>query len=423
MERKKGRLPKMRTDLLGWKRLPAGVIRFIATETLLGIGIGMLNLILNLHFLAIGLDPRDIGEITSAGTLTMGLISFPSGSLVTKFGRKTMLVAGLGLMAAAYAGFGLGRGKPDMLLAQTCWSTGLTFLVNSEIQLLFQYCADKRQERQAYSLLFAVFTLFTGIGTLLGGYLPRWLGGVSSVYQFTFYFGAAFTALSALLRGLLLPSGCAKEEREPQSLQQAKASGGSGSLRRLLTLSVSIFLIGFAFNMAGPYLNVIIQYRYGWPDERVSLLLCGVGVSLFAGSLLMPLVLERFGSRKAFALMFAVNVVLVLMLALPIGAAAFSGVLLLRGGCFTMLNNMIDSETMSAIEEHERNRFAGLRTVFRSAGSSLAAYAGGAVLEARETKLPFALTGLSLLIGWVWLVAAALPIMRRKGQKGTELSV
>jgi DHA1 family multidrug resistance protein-like MFS transporter len=412
----------MRTDLLGWMRLPAGVIRFVATETMLGIGIGVLNLILNLHMLAIGLDPRDIGEITSVGTLTMGLVSFPSGTLVTRFGRKTMLVAGLGLMAAAYAGFGLGHGKLDMLLAQAGWSTGLTFLVTSEIQLLFQYCADTRQERQAYSLLFAVFTLFTGIGTLCGGFLPRWLGGVSSVYQYTFYVGAAFIALGALLRGLLLPASGAKRESEPQPPQRAKASGGSGSLRRLLALSVSIFLTGFAFNMAGPYLNVIIQYRYGWSDERVSLLLCGVGVSLFIGSLLMPLVLERFGSRKAFALMFAVNVLLVFILALPIGAAAFSGVLVLRGGCFTMLSNMIDSETMSAIEEQERNRFAGLRTVFRSAGSSLAAYAGGAVLEARETELPFALTGLSLLLGWVWFGAVALPSMRRQEQREADIS-
>jgi DHA1 family multidrug resistance protein-like MFS transporter len=64
--------------LRGFAALPGGAVRFIATETLLGIGIGILNLILNLHWLAIGLDPQDIGEITSAGTIAMGLASFPS---------------------------------------------------------------------------------------------------------------------------------------------------------------------------------------------------------------------------------------------------------------------------------------------------------------------------------------------------------
>ncbi|WP_052487135.1 MFS transporter [Gordoniibacillus kamchatkensis] len=400
-------------------QLPSGVIRFVATETTLGIGIGMLNMILNLHLLAIGLDPQDIGEITSAGTLTMGLVSFPSGYLVSKFGRKRMLVFGLALMALAYAGFGLGHGKWGMLVAQLGWSAGLTFLVTSEIQLLFQYCPDKRQETQAYALLFAVFTLFTGIGTLLGGYLPKWLGGASSVYQYTFYAGAVFIALGAFLRGVLLPGASdmrpqPEEEKVVLTQSLAIAAGRTGSFSRLLKLSVSIFLIGFTFNMANPYLNVIVQYRFGWADEQVSLLLSGVGVALFFGSLLMPLVIDRFGMRKAFAYAFAVNALLVFALAAPIGAAAFSAVLLLRGGCFTLLTNMIDSETMSAIDESERNRFAGMRTVFRSVGSALAAYAGGAVLEAKNTGLPFALTGISLLLGWAWFLAAALPSMRRK---------
>lgn len=414
----------MNTYLRGLAQLPPAVMRFVATETMLGIGIGVLNLILNLHWLAIGLGPQQIGEITSAGTIAMGLVSFPSGYLVSKFGRKTMLVAGIALMAVAYAGFGFGHSQMEMLAAQLGWSTGLTFLVTSEIQLLFQYCTDKRQETQAYALLFAVFTLFTGIGTLIGGFLPRWLGGATSVYQYTFYAGAAFIALGALLRALLLPAAAA-EKTQPAAEPAAHINStvASGSTRRLLTLSVSIFLIGFTFNMAGPFLNVIIQYRYGWTDEQVSLLLSGVGVALFCGSLFMPVVLERLGSRKAFAAMFAANVLLVFVLALPIGAAAFSALLVLRGGFFMLLNNMIESETMSVVDERERNRFAGMRNVFRSAGSALSAFIGGAVLEAKNTELPFALTGLSLLLGWIWLVAVALPTMRHKERRKTELEV
>jgi MFS transporter, DHA1 family, multidrug resistance protein len=296
------------------------------------------------------------------------------------------------------------------------WSLGMAFLVTSEIQLLFEYCREKRQETQAYASLFAVFTLFTGIGTLIGGYLPGRLGGISSTYQYSFFVGTACIAVCAMLRALLLPAGSRLRISLTPTIGMRKVVGQRPNitLRKLLLLSVSIFLLGFTFTVAGPYLNVIIQYRFAWPDERVSLLLSVTGAALFVGSLLMPLMLERFGAARAFAILFALNAALAFILGLPIGVGLFAGVLVLRGGLFTLLNNMIDSETMSAVAEQDRNRFAGLRSVFRSAGSALAAYIGGTVLEARDTLLPFLLTCAGLLLGWAWLWWVGLPIMRER---------
>lgn len=78
-----------------FRDLSPGVKRFIATESLFGIGAGIFNLILNLHLLDLGFSKEDIGRITSLGALTVGLTSLPAGIVVKYIGRKTMLVIGM----------------------------------------------------------------------------------------------------------------------------------------------------------------------------------------------------------------------------------------------------------------------------------------------------------------------------------------
>ncbi|MDB4867878.1 MAG: transporter [Cohnella sp.] len=398
--------------------LSPGVRRFIATESLFGIGAGILVFILNLHLLALGFDEVEIGKVTSFGALAMGVLSLPAGLLVQRVGRKPMLVLGMALAAVSLVGFGLGTSKAEVMVSQLCWSVGMTAVVTSEIQLIFQYCRDKREETTAYSLLFAVFTLFTGAGTLLGGFLPSWVGGVSTVYQHSFFVAAACLALGALLRGLLLPpSG---KQAIPNARKVVSEGEEAGKPRRvsqnrtLFILCAIIFLSGVLFGLLNPYLNVILKYRFAWDDRAVSLLLTMSGFFLFLGSLMVPYLLEKTGTRRTFTLLFAANAALAFLLGLSVPAAVFSVLLLVRGGLFTMLSNLLDSEAMSAVPENDRNLFAGLRTIARSAGNALASYAAGLILSTSDYSLPFLITGITLVLGYGLYVWTAQPILERR---------
>ncbi|WP_169306586.1 MFS transporter [Cohnella pontilimi] len=401
-------------DMIG--DLSPGVRRFIATESLFGLGAGMLALILNLHLLALGFNEEEIGKVTSVGALAMGFLSLPAGLLVRKAGRKKMLVLGMALLALGLAGFAFGTSKLDVMASQLAWSVGMTAVVTSEIQLIFQYCRDKKEETRAYSLLFAVFTLFTGAGTLLGGFLPKWLGGSSTVYQYTFLAAAGCLGLAAVLRGLLLPSQATKIPKAENTAVQAHETHGAGAGNKvpLFVLCVIIFLSGALFGLLNPYLNVILKGRFGWEDGAISMLLTVSGVFLFFGSLLVPYLLEKLGLRKAFAVLFAGNALLAFLMGLTVPAAVFSVLLLFRGGLFTMLSNVIDSEAMSAVPENDRNLFAGLRTIARSSGNSLASYAAGWMLSTSDYSLPFLVTGCLLVLGYGLYVWTAQPILEKR---------
>lgn len=127
--------------------LSPNVKRFIATESLFGIGVGISSLILNLHLLDLGFSKGDIGKITSLGALTIGLASLPAGFIVKLIGRKTMLVIGMLLAFLALVLFGIGTSIVAVTVAQLVYSLGVTAIVNSEIQLIFQYCRTKKKKQ------------------------------------------------------------------------------------------------------------------------------------------------------------------------------------------------------------------------------------------------------------------------------------
>lgn len=398
--------------------LSPGVKRFIATESLFGIGVGIFGLILNLHLLNLGFTKGDIGRITSLGALTIGLASLPAGFIVKSVGRKTMLVTGMLLAFLSLTLFGFGTSLGAVTAAQLIWSLGITAIVNSEIQLIFQYCRSKKEETSAYSLLFAVFTFFTGLGTWLGGYLPDWLPGHTTLYQSAFFVAGGCLALSGILRGILLPSTHARVKSaaadEVSGVQPEKPSDRpkrGHAIYFLLLLSLLIFNSGFTFGLLSPFLNVILKFRFQMEDGNISVLLALSGLFFFIGSIVMPYVVERWGSRRTFVFLFLYNMFVVALMALAMPAFVFAVLLLIRGTGFTMLNNLMDSECMSAVAEEDRNLFAVMRTVSRSIGNTIASYWAGYILAGNHYSLPFLLTAVAILAGYAvyaWFVQGML---------------
>jgi DHA1 family multidrug resistance protein-like MFS transporter len=400
----------MRAYIKDLRNLSYGVRRFILSEIMLGIGMGLFMLVLNLHLLDLGVNEEQIGRISSVGALFMGLLGIPSGLLANYMGRKRMLVFGIAFMGFSYLIFGLGTKLWIFYAAQMIQSVGVTLLVTSEIQLLFRYCQSKKEETQSYSLLFAVFTLFTGFGTLIGGILPKWLGGHTSIYQSSLIIAAAILFASALIRAVWLPKEPAfisheivkdspKDHTIEKHISHKEAS--------ILILSIFILLSGFAFGWVGNFLNIIVKFRLQWSDEWVSLALTLNGLFLFAGSLFMPYLLARWGIAKSFVSLYAVNIILAFLLCLVIPNPVFMGILFLRSGLFTLLNNMTESQSMSAVSEQKRNLFAGMRSVFRSIGFAGSTYLTGIILSHKNYTLPFLWTSLVILLNltlfWIWV--------------------
>jgi predicted MFS family arabinose efflux permease len=402
--------------------LPSGVKRFLATESLYGLSIGMFTLILNLHFIEMGISGRQIGLITSMGILVMGIFAIPVSFLAKKIGRKKLLVLGIGCIALGCSIFAFSESFTLFFLAQFVVSIGLTLVETTEIQLLFSYSRSKREETQAYSFLFAVFTAFTGAGTLLGGFLPNWIELSGRGYQNTLIATSILFLLLACARGGLLP---AEQRRktvkqmdvvqlretvpEQRDISQTKAKLPRDLQQKVLIFAVLALITGGAVACLQPYLNLFVKFRFNFSNEAVSILLALNGLALFIGSVVSPALIDRYGVKKTLFYIYMVNIILCFILFLNIQPYFFSALLLIRGGVFTMLTNLVDSLSMSSFKDEERDLYAGLRAVFRSIGSALAAFMVGTILAGKNYTLPFILAGLLLFLGYAYFAYVIRP--------------
>ncbi|WP_456289411.1 MFS transporter [Paenibacillus sp. AK002] len=406
-------------DLL---QLSTGVRRFLISEAFYGIGIGLYTLVLNLHLLFRGLREDEIGALVSMGILIMGVLAIPVSLLANRTGRKKLLVTGVFFIAAGNVLFAVSDDLLWFYVAQILVSTGLTLVETTEIQLLFHYCRSRKEEARAFSLMFAVFTAFTGLGTLAAGYISKGFEG-SRGYEVSLLLTGLVLVLHGVIRAFWLPSERRDLDEEAPTVSSSKGISrltGPLSSGTLWLFAVFTALLGGCIAMTGSFLNVIVKFRLDWMDDQVSVILAIGAILLFICSLMTPYVMERFGYNTAIISVFIVNMLLFAALYMILPVWLFVGLFLLRGGGVTMLSNLLDSLLMSAFNEKERNLYAGMRSVFRSLGSSGATFVAGLILARQDYRLPFLATaGVLLLCGlyYVWWIR---PVLSKRLNSGIE---
>jgi DHA1 family multidrug resistance protein-like MFS transporter len=121
----------------------------------------------------------------------------------------------------------------------------------------------------------------------------------------------------------------------------------------------------------------------------------------------MPYLLTRLGVAKSFLTIYIINILTAFSLFFVLPNSFFIAIMFMRSGVFTLLSNMTESESMSAVTEEKRNLFAGMRSVCRSLGFAGSTYLTGIILTHKNYALPFLWTGLVILINfiffWIWV--------------------
>ncbi|MEC0249119.1 MFS transporter, partial [Paenibacillus chitinolyticus] len=184
--------------------------------------------------------------------------------------------------------------------------------------------------------------------------------------------------------------------------------------RSLWLLAANACLIGFVFSFIGPFMNVYLKFRAAWGDDLISYVYTVNGLVLFAASLAAPKIMERWGAKAAFTGAFLGNAGLALLLMIAQPAPVFAALLVLRSGSFSLLGNLVDSETMSSLREEDRNLYAGMRAVFRCVGSSLSTMTAGFFMNAGDYRTPFFIAGVLLIVNFMYFRSRVLPLIIKR---------
>ena len=234
------------------------------------------------------------GGILSTSFAAMQFLFGPVlGGLFDRYGRRSVLLLSLVIMAADYL---------VMAVAGTMWLLligrlvgGITAATHSTANAYIADISKPEDKAANFGLIGAAFGIGFVLGPLIGGLLAEY--GTRA----PFYAAAALAALNAVFGWVVLTETVTDAIRRPFSLARSNPFGALkvlGKLPSIGKLLVVFFLYQVAFTVYPAIWAYFGKARFDWDPAMIglSLGLFGITIALVQGLLIRPFI-ARFGER------------------------------------------------------------------------------------------------------------------------------
>jgi DHA1 family tetracycline resistance protein-like MFS transporter len=240
-----------------------------------------------------------------AGLITalFGLMQFIAapllGELSDVFGRKRLLLLGVGTLAAAQALFGFGIEVQSLTILLV--SRTIAGLAGANISIAQAAVADiTRPEDRAknFGLIGAAF----GVGFILGPVLSGWIASYTHNAAAPFWFASILGIVNLVFVSIMLPETrrVAAEVRRRFNLLRGFHNIKQAFLdvqARAIYLASFLYLAGFTFLTA--FMGVLLVVRFGFDAAAVGTFFGVVGLWVVLTQLLLVRFITRFYDEKA----------------------------------------------------------------------------------------------------------------------------
>ncbi len=383
----------------------------VATTAVASLGWGVTDLLTNLYLLRAGYTEQDIGTLVSIGAVTLALTALPLGLWVDRYSRRTALwlavflsAAGTGLFVVAWTRTVLYAGAVVGGLAAALMTVASPTFIAEHV--------EPRARAYAFSLWFAVYLLFSTLGSVVGGYLPGMFGGGVAGYR---------AALGAGIAALLVAAVGRLGLRDAPRSSPALTWGRLVHRRHVLHLSLTNAFLGLGAGLFVPFFNVIFNLRYGLPSQVIGWLFSVQSLVMMVGVAAAPLVSERRGTVATIALAQVLASASLVLMALAPAAGWFTLGFWLRGGLIFMVQPLHDSFRQGLLDEGERATASSLFSIAWHLGWALGARAGGELLGAGDYLAPFLGATACYTVSTLWFTLVFRPVERAMAEASARV--
>ena len=367
---------------------------------------GFLSVVLGLYLDAIGLTTTAIGWIFTAALAGGAVMTIVITTVADSFGRKTLLILGAVLMAAAGWVFAISNDPLVLTLAAIFGTISPSGKEVGPFLSIEQAILPETTQDQHRTTIFSAYNL---IGSLCGalGALAVGLPSLFSLPQITGYrflvWGYVICAVVMIvLFGLLSPA----IEAKAKTVSQKRVIGVQRSRGVVAKLAGLFALDAFA---GGFIVQSIIAYwfylRYKTDLNVLGGIFFGTNLLAALSFLAAPAIARRFGLLNTMVFTHLPSNVLLLLVPLMPNLELAVVMLLVRNLLSQLDVPTRQSYTMAVVDPDKRAASAGILSVARNAGAALAPLFTGPILAVPSLGLPFLLAGGLKIIYDLWIFA------------------
>lgn len=381
-----------------WRRvrsLPPPMLRFLWTDGIYGLSVGIIGVLFNLHLSALGYSSSAIAFVTSISPFLTTVLSVAMGRLADRYGRSRMLLLGTTLAALGALLQPLFQSIVLVSLAQVLFSLGAVMIGATEFAIVAAYV--KPEERAfTISVIFANFMLMIGVGSVLGGVLPSLLPVMRTPYESTLILSGIIFLIAPLGRITMTPV--------KQTAAAPRNTGGwfRRPSRAVMLYGLFALLSGLSYGFTMPYLNLLLARQFGLSAPVIGSVLAMNEAALFLGSFLTPLIMDRTGAEKILGPLLMIVCLANAALATSLDLIAFAALLLIRSAVNMVYAPTFDSRALGSVPDADRATMQSFRALMRGIGSIVSVWGGGLFLTWRAYRLTFAATSAVMVLMFVF---------------------
>jgi MFS family permease len=373
----------------------------IATRGLRLFAFGSLSVVLALYLQAIGFNEAQIGLVL-AGTLAGdAALSLLVATHADRWGRRRMLMLSAGLAVITGLTLTLSRDPLVITLAAVAGTVSPTgfevgpFLSIEQAALTGAIPDKHRTGVFAWYNLVAAFS--TALGALFGGVMAGSLqnAGVAVAESYRANL-IAYTALGIVMAGMFsLLSPAVEAARQSNGAGQKKGWMGLDRSRTVVLRLAGLFMLdSFGGGFIGQSLLAYwFHLRFGIDPATIGGVFFGLNLAFAASSLVAARLAERIGLVNTMVWTHLPSNILLLFVPLMPSLPLAAGLMIVR----SMISNMDvptrQSYLMAIVDPEERSAAAGVTSIARVAGSSVAPSIAGALLGLGWLGAPFWIAG------------------------------
>ena len=378
------------------KEFSANAKLFLSTSALIAFSYGVSQLIFNLYILELGYSEDFVGLILFSGAISLGLAAIPAGALCDKIGRKRSLISGLIISAIAYTVLYVTEIDFMILLSNGIAGGVFSLYLVAESPFMMEN-SDVEERAHLFSINFAILTIFTTVGYLIGGLLPRFLASLLDTfpesvitYRTTLVISIVFQYLSVITLFSVRPRK--KEETNFLRKDTAENSSRPKNIRLYLLFAVVNGLIGLGAGFVVPLFNVFFKGRFDVSLEVMGMIFVGGQLTVAIANIIAPSLAKRIGNVRSVALTQLSSIPFLIGIGMSYNILLSVPFYLLRGALMNMAYPIFSMFTMEVFEKDERAKVAGTNLTAWNLLWAFSALLAGIVMSTGDYTTPYIFT-------------------------------